>query len=218
MVSIWDRIMSSSQSPGKAVATSSQRKCVRSVGNVPPAPAFPRAKTGGHLGAGVPTDIEADQGVAYGVYLCRAGRVQLAHGPRILCQLGTEHEIVTVRGVNVPITPAGINDILGTPQETNLLVLTGLKIRPPYRAIQHTLCGPQSMAQCTKHSGRRYHQSLPYAHRLRETRVWLKTVMNCLISGLHYTDITRDRVCLVYALMTAIELTFGAVMTRKMIG
>ncbi|KAK4731675.1 hypothetical protein R3W88_024663 [Solanum pinnatisectum] len=64
---------------------------------------------------------------------------------------------------------------------------------PPYQAIRHTLCGPQSMAQWTKHSGKRYHQSLPYTHMLQETRIWLKVVMNCLIPGLHYTDITRDR-------------------------
>ncbi|KAK4731410.1 hypothetical protein R3W88_024398 [Solanum pinnatisectum] len=46
---------------------------------------------------------------------------------------------------------------------------------------------------------------------LQETRVWLKVVMNCLIPCLHYTDITRDRVCLVYALMTGMEINIGAI-------
>ncbi|KAK4723484.1 hypothetical protein R3W88_026263 [Solanum pinnatisectum] len=64
---------------------------------------------------------------------------------------------------------------------------------PPYQAIQHLLCGPQSMAQWTKHSGKRYHKSFPYTYMLRETHVWLKVVMNCLILGLHYMDITHDR-------------------------
>uniref|UniRef100_M1DTB3 Uncharacterized protein n=1 Tax=Solanum tuberosum TaxID=4113 RepID=M1DTB3_SOLTU len=49
------------------------------------------------------------------------------------------------------------------------------------------------MVQWTKHSGKRYHQSLPYAHMLRETRVWLKVVMNYQISRFHYTNITRDK-------------------------
>ncbi|KAH0669439.1 hypothetical protein KY285_025463 [Solanum tuberosum] len=123
---------------------------------------------------------------------------------------------VTVRGRNVPITPTGITDILCTPQDTDPLVLTGLIIRPPYQAIRHILCGPQSMAQWTKHNGKKYHQSLPYAHIFRETRVWLKVVMNYLIPGLHYTDITCDRVCLVYALMTGMELNIGAIMKSSM--
>ncbi|KAG5585360.1 hypothetical protein H5410_045794 [Solanum commersonii] len=119
---------------------------------------------------------------------------------------------VTVRERNVPITPSSINEILAKPQDTDPLVLTGLNIRHPYRAIRHTLCGPQLMSQWTKHSGKRYHQSLPYAHMLRETCVWLKVVMNYLISGLHYTNITRDIVCLVNALITGTELNIRAIL------
>uniref|UniRef100_M1DK78 Putative plant transposon protein domain-containing protein n=1 Tax=Solanum tuberosum TaxID=4113 RepID=M1DK78_SOLTU len=78
------------------------------------------------------------------------------------------------------------------------------------------LCGQQSMTQWTKHSGKRYHKSLPYAHIMRETRVWLKVVMNCLILDLHYTYITRDRVCLVYALITGMELNIGAIIKSSM--
>uniref|UniRef100_M1DXG9 Putative plant transposon protein domain-containing protein n=1 Tax=Solanum tuberosum TaxID=4113 RepID=M1DXG9_SOLTU len=40
--------------------------------------------------------------------------------------------------------------------------------------------------------------------------------MNCLIPGLHYTDISRDRVCLVYALMTGMELNIGAIIKSSM--
>uniref|UniRef100_M1DBL6 Putative plant transposon protein domain-containing protein n=1 Tax=Solanum tuberosum TaxID=4113 RepID=M1DBL6_SOLTU len=122
----------------------------------------------------------------------------------------------TVRGINVSISPAGINDIVGTLQDTDPLVLTRLNIRPPYRAIRHTLCGPQSMVQWTKHSEKRYHQYLPYAHMLRKAQVWLKIVMHYLIPGLHYTNITWDRVCLVYALMTATEVNIGVVFKSAM--
>ncbi|KAH0652489.1 hypothetical protein KY289_030167 [Solanum tuberosum] len=46
--------------------------------------------------------------------------------------------------------------------------------------------------------------------------MWLKVVMNCLIPGLHYTDITHDMVCLVYALMTSTELNIGAIVKSAM--
>ncbi|KAG5605048.1 hypothetical protein H5410_026540 [Solanum commersonii] len=42
---------------------------------------------------------------------------------------------VTMRGRNMSITPTATNDILGTPQDANPLVLTGLIICPPYQAI-----------------------------------------------------------------------------------
>lgn len=128
----------------------------------------------------------------------------------------TRSHFVTVRGVNVTITPAVLNDIVRTSPNAKPLVLTELNIRPPYRAIRHTLCGPQSMVQLTKHSGKQYHQSLPYAHFLREARIWLKIMMHYLISGLHYTNINRDMVCLVYALMTAAEVNIGAMLKTAM--
>ncbi|KAG5581028.1 hypothetical protein H5410_051655 [Solanum commersonii] len=123
---------------------------------------------------------------------------------------------VTMRGVNMTITLMGINDIVATPQDTDPLVLTGMNICPPYRAIRHTLCGPQSMVQWTKHSGKRYHQSLPYAHMLREARVWLNIVMHCLMPRLHYTNSTRDPIYLLYALMTATEVNIRAVLKLAM--
>ncbi|KAG5580181.1 hypothetical protein H5410_050808 [Solanum commersonii] len=116
----------------------------------------------------------------------------------------------------------GMDFTFAEPEECNLhmdtdpLVLTSLNVRPPYQAICHMLCGLQSMTQWTKHSEKRYHTSLSYAHMLRETRVWLKVVMNCLIPGLYYTDITHDRVCLVYALLTGMELNIGAIIKSFM--
>ncbi|KAG5605049.1 hypothetical protein H5410_026541 [Solanum commersonii] len=72
------------------------------------------------------------------------------------------------------------------------------------------------MVQWTKHSGKRYHQSIPYSYMLRDTPIWLKVVMNCLILGLHYTNITCDKVCLVYALMTGTKLNIGAIVKSTM--
>lgn len=43
----------------------------------------------------------------------------------------------------------------------------------------------------------------------------MKVVMNCLIPGLHYTDITRKRACF-YALMTEMELNVRAILKYVM--
>ncbi|KAH0636011.1 hypothetical protein KY285_035712 [Solanum tuberosum] len=209
-------IMSSSQRPGNEVATSSLMKRVRS-GMYHLHLQFPRAKQGG-LGDSLAHEFP------HILRLIRELGMDFIFAEPKDCNLHMVREFyanwepearshyVTVQGRNVLITPSSINDILGSPHDTDRLVLTGLNIRHPYRAIRHTLCGPQSMSQWTKHSGNRYHQSLPYAHMLRETRVWLKVVMNCLIPGLHYTDITRDMVFLVYALMTGTELKIRTIL------
>lgn len=39
---------------------------------------------------------------------------------------------------------------------------------------------------------------------------------HCMIPGLHYTNITQDRECLVYALMTPTELNIRAVLKSAM--
>ncbi|KAH0665072.1 hypothetical protein KY285_026278 [Solanum tuberosum] len=219
--------MSSSQRPGKEVAKSSHRKCVRS-GNVPLTPTVPRGQTRQfgvkvvtkegkawykkHIEATYFSDVCTDRDSLareFPQILRRIMELWMefifaepnAHGPRVIRQLGARGKI--------PFCD-------GTPQDTDPLVLTGLNIRPPYQSVRHTLCGPQPMVQWTKHSGKRYHQSLPYAHMLRETRVWLKVVMNYLISGLHYTDITRNRLCLVYALRTGTELNIRAFLKSTM--
>jgi len=41
-------------------------------------------------------------------------------------------------------------------------------------------------------------------------------MINCLIQGLHYTDITRDRVCLVYALMIGTKQNIRAIVKSAM--
>uniref|UniRef100_M1DIP7 Putative plant transposon protein domain-containing protein n=1 Tax=Solanum tuberosum TaxID=4113 RepID=M1DIP7_SOLTU len=122
---------------------------------------------------------------------------------------------VTVRGVEVSLTPSAINQILGTADAPSD-VLTGININPPYQQIRHALCGEQSTAKWIRHGHRGYHQSYPYAHINREARVWLKIVMNCLIPGLHFTDVTRDRVCLVYALIKDLPINVGAVLKSSM--
>ncbi|KAH0710902.1 hypothetical protein KY284_012329 [Solanum tuberosum] len=123
--------------------------------------------------------------------------------------------IVIVRGMEVPLTPSSINQILGTADAPSD-VLTGINISPPYQKILHALCGAHSTTKWIRHGHRGYHQSYPYAHMNREARIWLKIVMNCLIPTLHFTEVTRDRVCLVYALMKDVPINVGAVLKSAM--
>ncbi|KAG5630250.1 hypothetical protein H5410_001967 [Solanum commersonii] len=153
--------MSSSQRPGKAVATSSQRKRVGSGGNVPPAPIVPKGQSRRFW-----VKVVTKEGKAW-------------------CKNHIEASYFS------DISIDKVSLAWEFPQETDPLVLTRLNKCPSYRAIRHTLCGPRSMVKWTKHSGKRYHQSIPYAQMLRETQVWLDIVMNYLIPGLHYMDITR---------------------------
>ncbi|KAG5620145.1 hypothetical protein H5410_005363 [Solanum commersonii] len=125
------------------------------------------------------------------------------------------YHFVIVRGVEVPLKPSAINQILGTADAPSD-VLMGINISPLYQQIRHALCGAQSTAKWIRHGHRGYHQSYPYAHMNREARVWLKIFMNCLIPGLHFTEVMRDRVCLVYALMKDLPINVGAVIKSAM--
>ncbi|KAG5610947.1 hypothetical protein H5410_022228 [Solanum commersonii] len=80
---------------------------------------------------------------------------------------------VTVRGMEISLTPSVINQVLGT-TEAHFDILTGLNISPPYQQIRHTLC------------------------------------------GLHFIEVTRDRVCLAYALMKDLSINVGAVLKSSM--
>ena len=122
---------------------------------------------------------------------------------------------VTVRGVEVPLTPTVLNQLLGT-VDAAYDALMGINFSPPYQVIRHTSCGAQSTTKWIRHGHRGYHQSYRYAYMNREDRVWLKIVMKCLIPRLHFTEVTCDRVFLVYALMTRLSINIGAVLKLTM--
>ncbi|MCD7455738.1 hypothetical protein HAX54_029382 [Datura stramonium] len=101
-----------------------------------------------------------------------------------------------------------LNRLLGTPHADPKLFVDMVK-KPPYRNIRHTLCGPNSIAWWTRHQQFGYHVFLPYAHLSREARVWLKILCACLVPRKHVTHVTRERVCLVHALMTEMPINVG---------
>lgn len=50
----------------------------------------------------------------------------------------------------------------------------------------------------------------------RDVRVSTKIVMHILIPSLYFTNVTRDRVCVVYALMSGTNINFGVVLKSSM--
>ena len=93
---------------------------------------------------------------------------------------------VTVQGMEVPLTPATLNKLLGI-ADAPFDFLTGIIISPPYQEIRNNLCGTQSMAKWIRHGHCGFHQFLPYAHMNRDTQVWLKIIMNWLILWVDFT-------------------------------
>ncbi|KAG5611121.1 hypothetical protein H5410_022402 [Solanum commersonii] len=225
--------MYSTQRSGKVIASSS-RNTVWMGTTITPAPAVPRGQTQ-HYGA------KAVKSEGKKWYKSHTEAKEFPHIMRRLqdlrmgfifqdpteCNISMVQEFyvnwkpdarshfVTVHGVEVLLIPSTINQILGTANAPSD-VLTGLNINPPYQQIRHTLCGAQSTTKFIRHGHRGYHQSYPYAHMNREARVWLKIVMNCFIPGLHYTEVTRDRICLVYALMKNVPINIRAVLKLVM--
>lgn len=94
--------------------------------------------------------------------------------------------------------------------------LTELQKWTPYRDIRHVLAGPQSSARWTRHAYRGFHQSFPFTYLNREARVWVKLMTHVLFPGQYFTDVTCDRVSLVYAFMTGMELNIRAVIKLAM--
>lgn len=125
------------------------------------------------------------------------------------------YQVVIVWGIEVNITPVVINRILGT-MDVSTTPFTQLQILPPYTAICHTLAGLTSTAKWIRHRYKRYHQSFIFSHINREARLWIKIIMHLFFLAQHFTNITRDRVCLAYALMTVVELNFGAIFKSYM--
>ncbi|KAH0679319.1 hypothetical protein KY284_020404 [Solanum tuberosum] len=127
----------------------------------------------------------------------------------------TKYKIVPVRGEDVKFSAHILNELLGTPN-CDPDVFNDLKDKPPYRDIRHTLCGVDSNArwELSKDTGR--HNTLHFASFNQVARVWLKIVCSVLLPTKHLTDVTRDRVVLVYMLMKGMPINIGAFLRQNM--
>ncbi|KAG5615804.1 hypothetical protein H5410_015628, partial [Solanum commersonii] len=104
----------------------------------------------------------------------------------------TKYKILPVRGKNVKFSARILNELLGTPN-SDPDEFNSLKDKPPYGDIRHTLCGVDLTI-----------------------RVWLKIVCSVLLPTKHLTEVTRDRVVLVYMPMTGMPINVGAILRQNM--
>lgn len=108
------------------------------------------------------------------------------------------------------------NVILGT-LEADTITLRQLNITPPYADIRHLLCGKRSTATSVHHRESGLNLTFRFAQINKEVSIWLKIIDHFLILGKHMTDITYDKVCLVYALIWEdIDINVGVVILSRL--
>ncbi|KAH0649907.1 hypothetical protein KY284_029819 [Solanum tuberosum] len=127
----------------------------------------------------------------------------------------TKYKTVPVRGRDVKFSARILNELLGTPN-CDPDEFNNLKEKPPYRDIRHTLYGVDLTArwEWSKDTGR--HNILHIANFNQVARVWLKIVCSVLLPAKHLTEVTRDRVVLVYMLMKGMPINVGAILRQNM--
>ncbi|KAH0709561.1 hypothetical protein KY284_010988 [Solanum tuberosum] len=129
------------------------------------------------------------------------------------CLMETKYKIVPIRGKDVEFSARILNELLGTPNydadDFNML-----KEKSPYRDIRHTVSGVESTARWahSKDTGR--HSTLYFANVNLIARVWLKIVCSVLLPAKHLTEVTRDRVVLVYMLMKGMPINVGEILRK----
>ncbi|MCE0480557.1 hypothetical protein HAX54_037524 [Datura stramonium] len=60
------------------------------------------------------------------------------------------------------------------------------------------------------------HSTLSFSYLTKEARAWVNLVCIVLLPGTHTTEISRERVVLVYMLMNGLPTNFGAVLGENM--
>ncbi|KAH0712066.1 hypothetical protein KY289_008025 [Solanum tuberosum] len=127
----------------------------------------------------------------------------------------TKYKSVPIRGKDVKFNATILNEFLGTPNcDSN--DFNTLKDKPPYRDIRHNLCGVESTTRWEHSKDTERHNSLHFANFNQVARVWLKIVCSVLLPAKHMTEVTRDRVVLVYMLMKGMPINVGAILRQNM--
>ncbi|KAH0655199.1 hypothetical protein KY285_030081 [Solanum tuberosum] len=120
------------------------------------------------------------------------------------------NKTVPIRGKDVKFTSKVLNLFLGTPN-CDAEDYNSLKENPPYRDSRHTLCGEESTARWDRSNDTWRNSTLHYAYFNQVARVWLKIVCSVFLSAKHLSDVTRDRVVLVYMLMKGGDSVLGLI-------
>ncbi|KAG5605589.1 hypothetical protein H5410_027081 [Solanum commersonii] len=81
----------------------------------------------------------------------------------------------------------------------------------------HTLCGVNSVARWDRVRDTGRHLTLHYGHFNLEVRICLKIMCITLLSCKHTTNVTREKVVLVYRLMKGLPMNVGAILKENML-
>ncbi|KAH0661654.1 hypothetical protein KY284_026585 [Solanum tuberosum] len=127
----------------------------------------------------------------------------------------TKYKIFPIRSKDVKFNATILNEFLGT-SNCDSDDFNTLKDKPPYRDIQHTLCGVESTARWERSKDIGRHNTLHFSNFNQIARVWLKIVCSVLLPLKHLTEVTRDRVVLVYMLMKGMPINVGAILRQNM--
>uniref|UniRef100_M1E149 Putative plant transposon protein domain-containing protein n=1 Tax=Solanum tuberosum TaxID=4113 RepID=M1E149_SOLTU len=128
---------------------------------------------------------------------------------------GMKYKTLPVREKDVKFSAQILNELLGTPN-CDPDEFNNLKDKPPYMDIRHSLCGVDSTAMWERSKDTGRHNTLNFANFNQVSRVWLKIVYSVLLPAKHLTEVTRDRVVLVYMLMKGMPINVGAILRQNM--
>uniref|UniRef100_M1DXM9 Putative plant transposon protein domain-containing protein n=1 Tax=Solanum tuberosum TaxID=4113 RepID=M1DXM9_SOLTU len=106
----------------------------------------------------------------------------------------TKYKIVPIRGKDVKFSARILNELLGT-LNCDADDFNRLKEKPPYRDIQHTLCGVELTARWTRSNDTGRHSTLHFANFNLIARVWLKIVCSVLLPAKHLTEGIEEEAC-----------------------
>ncbi|KAH0748141.1 hypothetical protein KY290_027373 [Solanum tuberosum] len=118
-------------------------------------------------------------------------------------------------GKDVKFSACILNELLGIPN-CDPDVFNDLKDKPSYRDIRHTLCGVDSNARWERSKDTGRHNTLHFASFNQVAKVWLKIVCSVFLLAKHLTDVTKDRVVLVYMLMKGMPINVGVILRQNM--
>ncbi|OIT35227.1 hypothetical protein A4A49_07435 [Nicotiana attenuata] len=121
---------------------------------------------------------------------------------------------VQVRGKMIPFSSHVINHIMGFVEYSHKLFQRLLR-RPPYPDIKRQLCGVDSSATWTRDVNE-FHKDMKKSNFQHPTRVILRLINAKIMPTHNDTNVSRLKVCLIYAILTRMKFDLGKIMLKHM--
>lgn len=119
-----------------------------------------------------------------------------------------------VGGNVIPFSSQVINQITGFPEHTHKLFLRLLR-RPNYPDIRQKLCEADSLATWMRDANE-YHKYMKKSTFQRSARVLLQLINAKIMPTQSDIDVSRAKVCLIYAFLTRMEFDLSKIMLEHM--